>query len=752
MHEKSRVKPQPTVVLPPLSADPGPEPAALNYRILVRKYLPVALLLIILGAFAGLAALITDTPMYKARVLLEIQNFSANLSGSSASPILVSDDQGGVNLETQIRLLQSGPVVGEVVDNMLKQPAPAPVRPDVFAKLRHRARRASADPKAILEQGVMTAADSFDARPVNGTRLVELSCESTHPALAAAFLNNVASRFIQETDRSRTESAEKTNQWLTQRFEDTKVKLQQAEVNLRNFVAKSGNIFADPDHTLDDVKLTQLQGDLAKAQTDRIAKQARYQTALNSKPESVPEIAADDTYQTLRSKLEDLRNQRTILSETLTPKHYKIQRLDAQEQELLASEKDEITAVMNRLRNEYEDAARHEKLLASAYASQGGQVNAQAGNAAQYIALKRDVDNLRQMYDTTLQRINQSGAPGSLPIAPIRLVEPCSPPSAPYKPRPATTIGFGIVAGLALSVGFAFLRERADRSVKAPGTARILLNIPELGVIPAAGKLPRNANRGLFVGVKRQQPLSISGQIFSGTPVAEDRSVVHAAWEQGVSMLAESFRTTLASLMREAGTGTSSKAIMITSPQAGDGKTTITSNLGMALAESGRRVVIVDADFRRPRIAKVFGISGSTTLEALIGGTSPVADYPLDRIAVETSTSGLWILPSYPSETHISRLIYSPRLPLILDRLRREFDVVLLDVPPILELADARVIGQFVDGVALVIRAGETDRESALAACQCLADDGVPLLGSVLNNLDPRWGKQGSYGYYYNSR
>ncbi|MGH9613333.1 MAG: lipopolysaccharide biosynthesis protein, partial [Bryobacteraceae bacterium] len=116
------------------------------------------------------------------------------------------------------------------------------------------------------------------------------------------------------------------------------------------------------------------------------------------------------------------------------------------------------------------------------------------------------------------------------------------------------------------------------------------------------------------------------------------------------------------------------------------------------------------------------------------------------------STLGLWILPSYPSETHISRLIYSPRLPLILDRLRREFDVVLLDVPPILELADARVIGQFVDGAALVIRAGETDRESALAACQRLADDGIPLFGSVLNNLDPRWGKQGSYGYYYSSR
>ncbi|MGH9614715.1 MAG: GumC family protein, partial [Bryobacteraceae bacterium] len=486
--------------------------------------------------------------------------------------------------------------------------------------------------------------------------------------MAAAFLNNVANRFIQETDRSRTESAEKTNKWLTQRFEDTKVKLQQAEANLRNFVAKSGNIFADPDHTLDDVKLTQLQGDLAKAQTDRIAKQARYQTALNSKPESVPEIAADDTYQTLRSKLEDLRSQRAILSETLTPKHYKIQRLDAQEQELLAAEKDEITAVMNRLRNEYEDAARHEKLLASAYAAQGGQVNAQAGNAAQYIALKRDVDNLRQMYDTTLQRINQSGAPGSLPIAPIRLVEPCSPPSAPYKPRPTTTIGFGIVAGLALSVGFAFLREKTDRSVKAPGAARILLNIPELGVIPAAGKLPQSTNRGLFAGVKRQAPLSISGQTLSGATVAEDRSVVHAAWEQGVSMLAESFRATLASLVREAGVGTSSKAIMITSPKAGDGKTTITSNLGIALAESGRRVVVVDTDFRRPRIAKVFGISGDTTLEALLEGTSPVADYPLKRIAVETSTLGLWILPSYPSETHISRLIYSPRLPLILDR------------------------------------------------------------------------------------
>jgi capsular exopolysaccharide synthesis family protein len=289
-----------------------------------------------------------------------------------------------------------------------------------------------------------------------------------------------------------------------------------------------------------------------------------------------------------------------------------------------------------------------------------------------------------------------------------------------------------------------------------PGSTRILLNVPELGVIPAATKLPR-ASRPGRAGKRRSSQKSLALQpnqtnhAFAGQAldlmVPYRGGLLHAAWggQPSTPILADRFRATLASLLREAGTSRGCKVIMISSPCEGDGKTTVTANLGIALAEAGRKVLLVDADMRRPQLGRHFSIEdGREGLSDVLQDRLEVRDAP---IAVETGIPGLWILPAGSLPENVTQLLYSPQLETFVNRARKEFDVVLFDVPPLLLLADARLIAQYVDGAVLVVRAGQTDRASVVQADQCLMEDGVHLYGTILNDWQPQ--ANSSYGKFY---
>jgi len=178
------------------------------------------------------------------------------------------------------------------------------------------------------------------------------------------------------------------------------------------------------------------------------------------------------------------------------------------------------------------------------------------------------------------------------------------------------------------------------------------------------------------------------------------------------------------------------------------------SNLGIALAEINRRVLLVDADLRRPQLHKVFDLPNSWGLSDLLREKNSLAELPLEALARPTQIPDLYVLPSGPGTVSISNLLYSPRLPELLERLRREFDTVLIDTPPMLQIADARVLGQFADAAILVLRAGQTSRDAALAAKERFAEDNIPLLGTILNDWKPSaaGGKYYDYKYYYGAQ
>ena len=703
-------------------------------KVLLRRYWVLLLILPLAGILAGAVTVVLTAPVYKARVMLEMQGINEAWLRNSLDTA-ASYDSNEVNIQTQIHLLRSGPFLRRVFLRLQTETVPlAPAGTGLFSRLRQRFLPDTQDPLQNVQTGLTVASATFDARPVNRTRLVELTCSSTSPEIASQFLNTISTEFIEETTRARMQNSQKTSEWLTAQIEETKAKLHETEERLQEFIQSSGNLFVSQDTTLDDAKLVQLRGELSRMQADRISKQTKYDLTSKADQEQIAEVLDDGHLRGYRSRINELRREKAALETTFTPQHPKVQKLDAQLASLEKAFRTETQGVLNRIRNDYEIALRQEKSLTSAYVSQSQRVSAIGGKAAQYNALKREVETLRQMYQSLLMQANQTGMTSSVPVAPIRLVDPSSPAREPSEPVPALNISFGCVAGLALAAGIVFLREKLDSRVKSPGLSRVILNAPELGVIPSTGL--------------DNQPKSLLGKLRKDEPGHNGTGGEIGFWEGRPSVLAESFRGTLASLLRTKDEfGRPPQVALVTSGGPGEGKTMISANLGIALAETGRRVLLVDGDFRRPRLHQIFRMPNERSLMDLLMEDTPVTAYPVDALGIATPFEGLFLLPNRLGRGNITQALYLPRLGEVFSRLREHYDMILIDSPPVLHLADARIVAKLVDGVILVIRAGKTDREVAVEAYQRICEDGLSLIGTVLNDWNPA-GTRKSYYYY----
>ena len=519
-------------------------------------------------------------------------------------------------------------------------------------------------------------------------------------------------------------------------IEEANHRVNDAEERLRDFSQANGNLFAG-DTTLDDTKLAQLKGELAKIQSVRINRQTRYDLTQKYPPEQLAEVLDDGVLRSYQQEIERLKREKAMLLTTLTEKHEKVQKVDAQLEVLQKSYAAEISSVLQRIKHDFEASKKEEQALAGAYAGQSQRVGSEAGKVQQYQALKREVDTQRQTYQSLKMQENQTSLSSSVPITPISTVEHAVPADTPYKPQPILNISFGTVFGLAFAAGFIFLRERMDRSIKVPGMTHRLFNAPELGVIPNLGN-GNSAKRG-WLGAKTK----------NGNGTHEDPNTALVVPASAPTFVTESFRSTLASIIRNQASGRPQKIILVTSPGPSEGKTTVVQNLGIVLAESGRKVLLVDADFRRPHLHRKFGLANEWGLIDLLSEDLPLSEYPLERLAVPTGLPGLAILPNRVTQNNVAKALYSPRFRAVLENFSRQYDMILVDAPPILSVADARIIAPLTDSLILVLRCGVTDRESAMEAYQRIQADGASLLGTVLTDYDLSGDRRRQYYYDY---
>jgi receptor protein-tyrosine kinase len=284
--------------------------------------------------------------------------------------------------------------------------------------------------------------------------------------------------------------------------------------------------------------------------------------------------------------------------------------------------------------------------------------------------------------------------------------------------------------GLALAIGYVMLQEQTSSALRAPGDAGAYLTLPELGAIPKAGK----------------RKFTVLG--FLGASNGKSH-VERASLEQPSSGVSESFRATLASILSASHNGDHPHILLVTSSRPMEGKTTVVSNLGIALAEIGNKVLLIDGDLRRPRLHKVFDQVNSWGLSDLLREKNAIEELPLDVLVKKTGVPRLCLLPGGTGTENIFGLLCSGRMERLLPRFRQEFDYVLLDAPPCLEFADARILARYAERLLLVVRADYTDRKTAQAAVQRLQLDGIPVMGVIFNCWDPTHNDLYGYARYH---
>ncbi len=711
-------------------------------RILQRKKKTI-LLAALAGLTVGFLIGIPMSPTFRARTSVEVLSLNQDFMNiKQASPTTTSngDSYDTSEEQTQAKLLESTELLRRV-SAKLDPASEGRTRSTPQAKAGWRSWLHLPEPAQLSarQAKVIQAANSLKIRAIGRTRVLEATVSSKDPKLAADFANTLIEEFIQMNLEARYESTHRTSEWLKREIDDARARLQKSEDALQSYARESGLIFTDENTNVATEKLQQFQQQLSAATADRIAKESRFKLSKSSPPDSLADVLGDKNLQDETAKLNELHRQVAALSAVFNPGYDKLQQAQAELAVGEAAFNHDRTEVLQRIENDYEQAVNNEKLLAAAYEKQTSEVTGQGEKGIQYNILKREVDSNRQLYDTMLQQTKEAAIASAMRASNVRVVDTAQVPTSPISPDFKLNSALGLISGLLLSMLTVVIRERADRTLQQPGDIKLRIDLPELGTIPAA-----NADLGMQYYRRSESRVTAEPRRAVGT-----QSVELITLQQKPSFVAEAFRSSLASILFVGDTGSRTRTIVFTSAGAGDGKTTVVSNLAIATAEIRRKVLVIDADLRRPRMHMVFEVSNDRGLSDLL--SEELTDQALSSVVQESAIPGLHVLVAGPPTEAAAHLLYSPNFASILAKAQDEYDMILIDTPPVLQITDARIAGRLADAVILVARANVTTRDALLAVKDRFAEDRTPVMGTILNDWDPKKSHQGYYGAYRSS-
>jgi capsular exopolysaccharide synthesis family protein len=713
----------------------------LEYWQIVRRHKGIVVLLALVGGLGAFLYTLYQTPIYRAYATLELQGIQEPFQSVRLL------NEGNPYVQTQIKHLESRTLRQRVTSKMKPPEGPAGLVADPLRRLRTSLGLPAPTGIPGWKEAVAMAAGTVRVLAEHDSQVVTVQCDSTDSKVAADYINLLAAEYIELTSEERWETYQSTGDWLTRAQEELKKKLEDSENQLADYARAADLLFTSETQSVAEEKLKQLQGELARATADRIGRQSQYETTVSSKPETLPAVLDHGPIGHYQVSLAELNRQMAELSSLFTPEHPKRKRLQAQIDELTAALQREQSNILKRIRIEYDTALRREKQLQNDFTTQSRVIADQGEKLIRYKILKREVDTNRQLYEATLQRGKEASIASALQARSAQVIDSATPPGLPYKPSLPMHSAFGLVCGLFSGVLLAFVLERSNASIQMPGFLPFYLNVRELGVIPSAKADPEMRHLN-----KTWQPFALLGSSKRDANGKEPRddaeSVELVTWTRKPSLMAESFRATMASILFSGQNGNRPQIIILTSPSPKDGKSTIISNLAIAMAEINRRVLLIDADMRIPRLHKIFDITNSWGLSDVLYDSVPVESYPEESMSRKTQIPNLSLLPSGPRRVSISSLLYSHRMAELLFRFRRDFDTILIDTAPMLQISDARVLARLSDGVILVCRAGHTTRDVAISSISCFEEDGTPVLGTILNNWDPNITGYKAYSAY----
>ena len=720
-------------LLEPIRQIPQPylgseESPLLHYlRVLKKRRWVVLATTAIIFTLAVIATL-KETPLYQATskvaIFPETPNFLGFKNLDDSSP----DYQYDVALETQAAILRSDALAMEVIKAMrLDEDARFTSAP------RHRTgdsvEDASLQPDAEITTGLLGRFHGgLGIQLIPNSRLVQISYIDPDPKLATEIVNTLVRTFTEQNFKTKYEAATQTSDWLNTEIDDLRLKVQTSEEKLVRYQKDHSILGVDEKQNIVTAKLDELNRELAAAEMDRIQKESTYKLATSADPSVFAKPSREGEISMmakLRDKQAELGTQRAQLTTQFGAAYPKVVEIDNQLKQIEKEIVTEKGRLQEQIRNEYLAALQRETLLVTAFNGQKQEANKLNESAIEYSVLKRDAEANRQLYQDLLQRLKEAGVSAGLRSSNIRVVDVARKPTGPIKPNVPRNIQFGLLLGLACGVGLAFVLESLDNSIRTIEEVSSISTLPALGTIP----LQMSGNGSLR---KRLKPSTIQLQ------TSESHALITYARPR--SEAAEAYRSLRTSILLSS-YGAPPKVILVTSAVPQEGKTTISANSAMVLAQRGGRVLLVDADLRRPGIDRMFGFRSRGGLSTLISGGDKFAD-----VAVPfADLPNLTILPAGPIPPQPAELLGSAVMKECIARWRNEFDHVVIDSPPCLSVTDAVVLSPEADRVILVARSGRTTKIVLRRACDLLMQVNARVMGIVLNALNTR----STEGYYY---
>jgi len=714
------------------AADPGDDPAAFDQArpALDFRYIAAAVranLLLIAGIVAAAIAVaviatMLQTPRYTARATVQINDTVNRVLKDDEST--QSSDMGGWdtdrNLKTQVDILKSRGLALRVVQKLNLAANPA------FFASQETGAPAGAPTEAIRTMAAGLLQAHLDVALPRDSRIITLTWESTDPRMSALIVNAYASEFIQSNLQRKFDSSSYARNFVSEQLAETKRKVEESERALNDYARQNGLIRTRDAMTsgagkdgggsgggesVTTASLLQLNSALNDATTRRIAAEGRWQ-ALSGKPLlSTTEVLANSTVATLlanRATAEaDLQQERARHLDdypTIQAKQAEIAAINRQLQQAANNVRDSVRA-------EFQAAAAAESRLAAQVETLKGATLSEQDRTVRYSLLAREADTNRQLYDGLLQRFKELNASSGIALSNISIIDSAEVPESPSSPNLFKNLLVAVIAGLVLAGLTVFFKDQFDDSIRVPEDVEAKLGLPLLGVVPRSHS--EEPEDGL----------------------ADPKSPI-----------SESYNSLRGSLLYSTAEGLP-QVMLLTSAQPSEGKTTSSYAIAASFARMGKSVLLVDADLRRPSLHRQIDYDNARGLSSLL-----TSHDPLSSAVLPSGVENLTLLTSGAIPPSPTELLSSLRLEQIIQEAARQFQVVIIDSPPILGLADAPTMAALVDGVIFVVEADRSRRGSLKTALRRLRAMRPVVLGAVLTKFDPlKAGNRYSeyYGYEY---
>lgn len=703
-----------------------------DYLGLVLRHVGLTVAVVVLSMLGTFLYLRTISPLYRSTALIDLDTDSPNVLGNMSASF---DPEGGrrgarelrMNFESQYRVIVGRSVAEDVVNRLaLRDNVSFLGLSSVKDATELRAALARVDAAALVM-------GSVTIEPVFESSLVRIHARAGSPKLATQIANAVAEVYIDQRLKRRLDVSESSATWLRQQYEDLGKQLAASEAAVYDF-RKDKNILSvslDDRQNLTGEALGELSSQLFEAESDaRGLRVAAEQHRLIKTDEALLDAAvqgviSSELIEGLKVRLVDLNVRKTELEATYLEGHPQFASVKQQQAEVRSMLLREVRNSIRAIESQLAQAEKRVSELRARLDQTRSEALAMGQDELTYNTLVAAASADRELYRMIERRLKEVEIARMLQQNRVAIVERASDNGRPVYPNVPFSLLGSFFVGLLLAFGLAYLLEVMDTSVRSVSELERLIGLTALGFLP-------NISRG--TSGRRSSRAPAKGESFN-----RDTFVI----DFPKSTMAEACRSIRTNLIFM-GSEQPLRSILVTSAGPREGKTTASVSMAAVMAQSGSTVVIVDADMRKPRLHKVFGLESTIGLSSVLMGEASI-----DEVIQPTHVPDLYLISCGRVPENPAELLQSDRFRQVITELTERFGMVVFDSPPVVPVTDSAIIGAAVDGVVLVARSGITRREMIARAVDLLRGVNANLLGVVLNAIDVEGRRRGGYYYYY---